>query len=75
MNEIDLQIGGGKVKRYSNNFYFNKNLSTSERKIARDLLKSYLIKLVLYIFLSILFRKILWLIFLFLILLSRCFSC
>ena len=45
MNEIDLQIGGGKVKRYSNNFYFNKNLSTSERKIARDLLKSYLIKI------------------------------
>ena len=45
MNQIDLQIGAGKVNRYSNNFYFNKNLSSNKRKIATDLLKSYLIKI------------------------------
>ena len=45
MNQIDEQIGEGKVNRYSNNFYFNKNLSPNKKKIATDLLKSYLIKI------------------------------
>ena len=45
MDQINAQIGEGKVNHYGNNFYFNKNLDSNDRKIATNLLKYHLIKI------------------------------
>jgi predicted AlkP superfamily pyrophosphatase or phosphodiesterase len=44
-NEIDKQIGPGKVTRYGNFFYYNNSINPMEREVATEILKSHLSKL------------------------------
>ncbi|HIF82353.1 MAG TPA: hypothetical protein EYQ37_00530 [Candidatus Marinimicrobia bacterium] len=44
-NEIEKQVGPGKVTRYGNFFYYDKSINQMEQEVATEILKSHLSKL------------------------------